>query len=108
MFVEFHARSAFSFLEGASQPEELVEVAALLDQSAIGVLDRNGVYGSVRQYLAAKKLGLKAHIGAEVSCTDGSSYPLLCESQISRLPPSGPAISSLLPLVVSPSSTSSH
>ncbi|HYP08652.1 MAG TPA: error-prone DNA polymerase [Bryobacteraceae bacterium] len=81
MFVEFHARSAFSFLEGASQPEELVEVAASLDQAGIGVLDRNGVYGSVRQYLAAKKLGLKAHIGAEVTCTDGTSYPLLCESQ---------------------------
>jgi error-prone DNA polymerase len=79
--VEFHARSAFSFLEGASQPEELVEVAASLDQEGIGILDRNGVYGSVRQYLAAKKLGLRAHIGAEVTCTDGTSYPLLCESQ---------------------------
>ena len=82
MFVEFHARSAFSFLEGASQPEELVEVASRLGQSGIGVLDRNGVYGSVRQYLAARKLGLKAHIGAEVTCTDGASYPLLCESQL--------------------------
>jgi error-prone DNA polymerase len=81
VFIEFHARSAFSFLEGASQPEELVEVAARLDQPAIAVLDRNGVYGSVRQYLAAKKLGLQAHIGAEVACTDGAWYPLLCESQ---------------------------
>ena len=81
MFVEFHARSAFSFLRGASQPEELVEVAASYDQPGIGVLDRDGVYGSVRQHLAAKKLGLRAHIGAEVSCTDGTVYPLLCESQ---------------------------
>src|SRR3954453_6845947 len=47
---------------------------------AIAVLDRDGVYGSVRQHLAAKKLGIKAHIGAEVTCTDGAIYPLLCES----------------------------
>jgi error-prone DNA polymerase len=80
VFVEFHARSAFSFLEGACLPEELVATAASLDQSAIAVLDRNGVYGSVRQHIAAKKLNLKAHIGAEVACVDGSSYPLLCES----------------------------
>jgi error-prone DNA polymerase len=80
VYVELHARSAFSFLEGASLPEELVEVAASLDQPAIGLLDRNGVYGSVRQHLAAKKLNLKAHIGAEVACNDGTSFPLLCES----------------------------
>ena len=81
MYVELHARSAFSFLQGASQPEELVEVAASFNQSAIGVLDRNGVYGSVRQHIAAKKLNIKAHIGAEIACTDGAHYPLLCESQ---------------------------
>jgi error-prone DNA polymerase len=80
VYVEFHARSAFSFLEGASLPEELVEVAASFDQPAIAMLDRNGVYGSVRQHLAAKKLSLKAHIGSEITCTDGTSYPLLCES----------------------------
>jgi error-prone DNA polymerase len=80
VYVELHARSAFSFLQGASQPEELVEVAASLDQSAIAIVDRDGVYGSVRQHLAAKKLGIQAHIGAEVTCTDGSRYPLLCES----------------------------
>ena len=81
MFVELHARSAFSFLQGASLPEELVEVAASFEQKAIAVLDRNGVYGSVRQHLAAKKLGLQAHIGAELTCTDGAHYPLLCENQ---------------------------
>ncbi|MBC7926169.1 MAG: PHP domain-containing protein, partial [Bryobacteraceae bacterium] len=81
MFVELHARSAFSFLRGASQPEELVQVAASLNQPAIAVLDRDGVYGSVRQHLAAKKLGLQAHAGAEVTCTDGSVYPLLCETR---------------------------
>jgi error-prone DNA polymerase len=81
VYVELHARSAFSFLQGASQPEELVEVAASFDQPAIAVLDRNGIYGSVRQHLAAKKLKLQAHIGAEIACTDGAYYPLLCESQ---------------------------
>ena len=81
MYVELHARSAFSFLQGASQPEELVEMAASFDQPAIGVLDRNGVYGSVRQHIAAKKLNIQAHIGAEIACTDGAYYPLLCESQ---------------------------
>jgi error-prone DNA polymerase len=81
VYVELHARSAFSFLQAASQPEELVEVAASYNQRGIGVLDRNGVYGSVRQHLAAKKLDLRAHIGAEIACTDGSFYPLLCESQ---------------------------
>jgi len=81
VFVELHARSAFSFLQGASQPEELVEVAASFNQPAIGILDRNGVYGSVRQHIAAKKLNIQAHIGAEIACTDGAYYPLLCESQ---------------------------
>ena len=81
VFVEFHARSAFTFLQGASQPEELVEVAASYGQPGIAVLDRDGVYGSVRQHLAAKKLGLRAHIGAEITCTDNTVYPLLCESQ---------------------------
>jgi error-prone DNA polymerase len=81
VFVEFHARSAFTFLQGASQPEELVEVAASYDQPGIAVLDRDGVYGSVRQHLAAKKLGLRAHIGAEITCTDGTVYPLICETQ---------------------------
>jgi error-prone DNA polymerase len=81
VFVELHARSAFSFLRGASQPEELVEVAASLHQPGIAVLDRDGVYGSVRQHLAAKKLGLRAYIGAEVTCSDGTVYPLLCENR---------------------------
>ncbi|MDZ4799348.1 MAG: error-prone DNA polymerase [Bryobacteraceae bacterium] len=80
-YVELHAKSAFSFLRGASQPEQLVEIAANLDQSGIAVLDRDGFYGSVRQHLAAKKLGLKAHVGAEITCTDGAVYPLLCESR---------------------------
>jgi error-prone DNA polymerase len=69
MYVELHSRSAFSFLEGASIPEELIAVCANLGMPAMALLDRDGVYGSPRFHLAAKKAGIKAHIGAEVTCT---------------------------------------
>src|SRR5208337_1713435 len=69
MYVELHSRSAFSFLEGASIPEELVAVCANLGMPAMALLDRDGLYGSPRFHLAAKKVGIKAHIGAEVTCT---------------------------------------
>ncbi|HWR37638.1 MAG TPA: error-prone DNA polymerase [Clostridia bacterium] len=77
MFVELHARSAFSFLEGASLPEELVEVCAESGVGAMALLDRDGVYGSARFHTAAKKLGLKAHIGSELSLDGESRLPLL-------------------------------
>jgi error-prone DNA polymerase len=68
MYVELHSRSAFSFLEGASIPEELIAVCAHLGMPAMALLDRDGVYGSPRFHLAAKKAEIKAHIGAEVTC----------------------------------------
>ena len=68
MYVELHARSAFSFLEGASLPEALVATGGNLNMPAMALLDRDGVFGSPRFHMAAKKIGLKAHIGAEVSC----------------------------------------
>ncbi len=68
MYVELHSRSAFSFLEGASIPEELIAVCANLGMPAMALLDRDGVYGSPRFHLAAKKAKIKAHIGAEVTC----------------------------------------
>jgi error-prone DNA polymerase len=67
-YIELHARSAFSFLEGASIPEELVAVCAQLHMPAMALLDTDGLYGAPRFHLAAKKIGLKAHIGAEVTC----------------------------------------
>jgi error-prone DNA polymerase len=73
MYVELHSRSAFSFLEGASIPEELVAVCANLGMPAMALLDRDGVYGSPRFHLAAKKAEIKAHIGAEVTCAAFSS-----------------------------------
>jgi error-prone DNA polymerase len=75
MYVELHSRSAFSFLEGASTPEELIVVCANLGMPAMALLDRDGVYGSPRFHLAAKKAKLKAHIGAEVTCNVLSSVP---------------------------------
>lgn len=66
-YVELHARSAFSFLEGASVPEELIAASQELGMPAMALLDRNGVYGAPRFHLAAKKNGIKAHIGAEIT-----------------------------------------
>ena len=67
MYVELHARSAFSFLEGASVPEELIAAGLELEMPAMALLDRDGVYGAPRFHLAAKRNGIKAHIGAEIS-----------------------------------------
>ena len=80
-FVELHARSAFSFLRGASLPEEYAERAAKLEIPAMALLDRDGVYGSPRFFAAMKKHNLRGHTGAEVLCTDGSYYPLLAKSR---------------------------
>jgi error-prone DNA polymerase len=67
MYIELHARSAFSFLEGSSLPEELMLACARLNMPAMALLDIDGVYGAPRFHQAAKKIGLKAHIGAEIS-----------------------------------------
>src|ERR1700675_4684767 len=67
MFIELHSRSAFSFLEGASLPENLIAACAHLNMPAMALLDRDGVYGAPRFYMAAKKAKIKAHIGAEVT-----------------------------------------
>ena len=80
-YVELHARSAFSFLEGSSVPEELVARAAAFDFPALAILDRDNISGAARFHMAAKKAGLRAHIGAEITCTDGHRYPLLAENR---------------------------
>src|SRR5712691_1784900 len=66
-YIELHARSAFSFLEGASTPEELSGSGAEMEMQAMALLDRDGVYGAPRFHMAAKKSGIKAHIGAEIA-----------------------------------------
>jgi error-prone DNA polymerase len=80
-YVELHARSAFSFLEGASLPEELAARASELEIPALALVDRDGVYGAPRFHQAAKKLGVRAHLGAEVTLSDGSRYPLLVRNR---------------------------
>ena len=80
-YVELHARSGFSFLEGASVPEELAGACAQFGIPAMAIVDRNGVYGAPRFHMAAKKAGVRAHIGSEISCTNGVSYPLLVETR---------------------------
>jgi error-prone DNA polymerase len=97
-YVELHAVSAFSFLEGASQPETLIERAVALEMPAMALLDRNGVYGSARFHTSAKRNTIRAHIGAEIAVSSfgprltppawvphqhvgqPARLPLLCES----------------------------
>ena len=71
-YVELRARSAFSFLEGASPPEELAEGAATLGYDAIALGDRDGLYGAPRFYQAAKDAGVKAIVGAELVIDEAS------------------------------------
>src|SRR5437762_12482536 len=67
MYIELHSRSAFSFLEGSSLPESLIARCSELKMPAMALLDRDGLYGAPRFYMAAKKAEIKAHIGAEVT-----------------------------------------
>ena len=81
MFIELHARSAFSFLEGSSIPEEMVEACAERGMGAMAMLDRDGVFGAPRFYHAAVKKGIRAHIGAEITTPEGWRFPVLVESR---------------------------
>ncbi|HEV7521579.1 MAG TPA: error-prone DNA polymerase [Candidatus Angelobacter sp.] len=95
-YVELHTRSAFSFLEGASVPEALTNIGAAMNMPGMALLDRNGFYGSPRFHMSAQKIGMKAHVGVEISIAEGNAvaeqkdgadgagtvfYPLLCASQ---------------------------
>ena len=71
-YIELHAASAFSFLQGASLPETLVARAAALGYPAIALLDADGVYGAPRFHKAAQKAGLRAIIGAELTIANAS------------------------------------
>src|SRR3954463_8914580 len=79
-YVELHAHSAYSFLDGASQPEELAARAAELGYEALALTDHDGVYGSPQVAHAAKHLGVRAITGAEVTLAGGSHVTLLVES----------------------------
>jgi error-prone DNA polymerase len=87
-YAELHCKTNFSFLEGASHPEELVRQAAELGYRALCVTDRNSLAGVVRAHIAAKEAGLQLVVGGEVTPvdappvvlwpTDRASYGRLC------------------------------
>jgi len=87
-YAELHCKTNFSFLEGASHPDELVRRAAELSYRALAVTDRNSLAGVVRAHIAAKEVGLPLVIGAEITpidappvvlwATDRASYGRLC------------------------------
>ena len=93
-YVELRARSAFSFLEACSNPEDLVEAAAALDMPALALADRDGVSGLPRFHRAAKASGLRPLVGAEIAVgpleapegrSDGSRDPSLRPAPTDRL-----------------------
>ena len=94
-YIELHAASAFSFLEGASHPEALIDRAVELGMPSMGLLDRNGVYGAVRFHAQAKKKGIRAHIGAEVALSSfgrqgfKKHYPAAAEDPCALRQPDG-------------------
>lgn len=69
-YVELHAASAFSFLEGGSLPETLAQRAVELEMPAMALLDRNGFYGSARFHKIATDNGIRAHMGAEIAVSN--------------------------------------
>src|SRR5436190_1906610 len=73
MYVELHTASAFSFLQGASLPELLIDRAAELGYSALALLDRDGVYGAPRFHKAARAAGIQPIIGAELTIRPSNS-----------------------------------
>src|ERR671938_1015867 len=80
MYVELHAHSAYSFLDGASLPEELAARAAELGYEALALTDHDGVYGSLEFAYAAKHFRVRPITGAEVTLADRSHVTLLVES----------------------------
>src|SRR6185436_6358968 len=101
-YIELHARSAFSFLRGAATPEELIAVCSEANMPAMALLDNDGVYGAARFHLAAQKVGIKAHIGAEITV---SSLKFQVSSQKAKTAQSNsrfqiPNLTFTLPLLV--------
>src|SRR5579885_967259 len=79
MYTDFHTRSAFSFLQAASLPEDLVQRCADLGHQSAALMDRDNVSGAPRFYMAAKKIGMTAHLGAELPGADADLHTLLAD-----------------------------
>jgi error-prone DNA polymerase len=80
-YVPLWCKSNYSFLEGASHPEELVQRCHELGLPSLAITDRDGVYGVVRAHVEARQRGLHLIIGAQMSLEDGSIIVLLCENR---------------------------
>lgn len=80
-YAELHCRTNFSFLEGASHPDELVVQAAHLGYQGLAITDRNSLAGVVRAHAAAKECGLKLVIGAEVTPSDAPRVVLWAQDR---------------------------
>lgn len=78
-YAELHARSAFSFLDGASTPEQLARRAAQVGLDALALTDLDDVGGAVRFAEACRREGLRPIFGAEVTLEQGGTLVLLCE-----------------------------
>ena len=81
-YVELHARSAFSFLRGASQPEHLVDAATQQGLNAMALCDRNGVYGAPRFYSAGQEQNFRALVGSELTLEDGTVRAGACQESL--------------------------
>src|SRR5439155_5882260 len=79
-YIELHAHSAYSFLDGASLPEELAVQAAELGYPALALTDHDGLYGSLEFAHAAKHFGVRPITGAELTLADRSHVTLLVET----------------------------
>ncbi|HEY1977311.1 MAG TPA: error-prone DNA polymerase [Candidatus Baltobacteraceae bacterium] len=80
-YAELHCWSNFSFLEGGSHPEELVDRAAALGLAAVALTDRDGLYGAVRFASRARMRGIGAIVGSELTVTGGARIVLLVEDE---------------------------
>ncbi|MFC2174202.1 PHP domain-containing protein, partial [Acidobacteriota bacterium] len=76
-YIPLWCKSSFSFLEGASQPEELAEACSILGIEALAITDRDGVYGVVEGHVKAKEAGVKLIIGSEMTIEDGTTIVLI-------------------------------
>ena len=79
-YAELHCHTNYSFLDGASHPEAIVERAVELGLSAVAITDHDGLYGAVRMATAGRRAGLRIIIGAEVSDADGHHLTLLART----------------------------
>ncbi len=91
MYIELHTASGFSFLEGASLPEDLVAEAARLGYPALALCDRDGVYGAPRFHKAATEAGVRPLVGCEISLDLAATGNPACLSEPSKVGTGTPA-----------------